>query len=151
MTLRQALVRSVAEECGGPRAVPFSATSFEAFRLGGRTHLLDPLEAGSLEDALAETTSRWAWDRGDRLGIRELGDRSDRLHIYAVRKKSEGVRVWRGHEQSVEHRRWLDHICTIDLNAVAGIAVGIVGSEVDLHERGQRKRPERARLSRAGQ
>ncbi len=148
MPLRQALVRSVAEDCGGPRAVPFApdALAYEAFSFSPHgTRLRDPLEATSLDHALAETTARWAWDRGDRLGIRELGDRIDRLHIYAVRRKSAGVRTWRNHIPTTEHRRWLDHICTIDLNIIAGIDVTGVGWERDLFERRQRLRPEGAR------
>jgi hypothetical protein len=130
------------------------ATAFEAFslatyeRTGPSTKLLDPLAATSLNDALAEATHRWAWDRGDRIGIREISQDRDWLHIYAARRKSQGVRVVRSHLPSTEYRRWLEHICTIDLNTVAGIPVGCIGSEFDLHMRRQHQRPEGARLER---
>lgn len=129
------------------RATRFNpdALAFEAFSLSERTRLLDPLEARSLPEALAETTSRWAWDRGDRLGIREIGPGIDRLHVFACRRKSQGVRAWQGYVPVTEHARWLDHICTIDLNTIAGLPVGLVGGEIDLHNRRQRQRPAGAR------
>jgi hypothetical protein len=150
MPLRQALIRSCAEE-GGPRAVAFNpdALAYEAFKLGtgnsNRTLLLEPLKATSLTHALAETTGRWSWDRGDRIGLREIGAEHDRLYIYAVRRKSVGSAVWRDFTRITEHARWLEHIAAIDLNVVAGIAVGLVGSEHELHARRQSERPEGAR------
>jgi hypothetical protein len=124
-----------------------AARSYEAFRLGEvSTHLLDPLEATSHSEALGEATCRWAWDRGDRLGLREIGREVDRLFIYAVRKKATGVR--RDFTSPLEHQRWLEHICCVDLNAVAGISVGLVGFEHELHLRRQHQRPEGARLER---
>lgn len=125
------------------------ALRFEAFTLhDARTQLLPPLSAETLKAALAETTQRWSFDRGDRLAVRELGDGTDRLHIYAVRRKSAGLHVWNGYVPSIEHERWLDHVGTVDLNIVAGIAVGAVGSEIVLHERRQAERPEGARMGR---
>jgi hypothetical protein len=149
--LRQQLIRSVAEECGGPKAVRFDpdARAYEAFNLGrdakDRTSLYEPLSATVLNDALAEATSRWSWDRGDRIGIRELGPKIDRLHVYAVRRKSAANYAYRDYGQHREFARWLDHICTIDLNVVAGINHAAVGSEVGIHEHRQRQRPEGAR------
>lgn len=151
MPLRQALTRSVAQECGGPRAVPFNvdARAYEAFRLGrdgkDRTTLQEPLQATTLKDALAETTSRWSWDRGDRLGVREIGSRIDRLHVYAARRSSAATRVYREYQQHSEYARSLDHICTIDLNIVAGIDVIGVGVEREIFDRRHRQRPEGAR------
>lgn len=145
LPLRQALIRSVAEECGSARAIPFQphALAYEAFNMTGvRTVLLDPLQATSISDALAETTSRWAWDRGDRLGVREIGTGRDRLYIYAVRRKATGV--LRDFTSVKEHARWLEHICTIDLNVIAGIDLRAVGAERDLHARRQVLRPEGA-------
>lgn len=125
-------------------AAPYSPRAYEAFNIGERTtYLLDPLGAVTLPDALAETTSRWAWDRGDRLGIREITEDGDRLHVYAVRQKAHGRRP--NVLANLEYARWLDHICTIDLDVIAGIARHAVGSEVMLHERRQQQRPEGAR------
>jgi hypothetical protein len=134
-----------------PVAARYSRFAFEAFRFspGGGTYLLDPLEAGTLPDALAETTARWAWDRGDRLAVREIGEGRDRLHVFAVRRKSRGTKAWQGYVPVTEHERWLEPVCVIDLGAVAGIGEGLVGAEVELHERRQRERPAGARLRRA--
>lgn len=132
-----------------PRAVRFDpdARAYEAFRLGSdakdRTSLQEPLTATALKEALAEATSRWSWDRGDRLGIREIAGRIDLLHIYAVRRSAHGSRGdW---ASNLEYARRLDHICTIDLNIVAGVDVVGVGVERDIFERRQRQRPEGAR------
>lgn len=131
-----------------PRPVPYSVKRYEAFNLGTSTRLLEPLDATSLADALAETVTRWSWDRGDRLALRELGDDIDRLHIYAVRRKAAGRKVWDGFACSVEHDRWPELVCAVDLNVVAGIPAGAIGCEVQLHERRQAARPEGARLGR---
>lgn len=141
-----------------PRAVPFNpdARAYEAFIFGadtrciGGTKLLDPIAATSLQEALAETTERWVWDRGQRLGVREIGAGNDLLHVYAVRKKSAPRYEYRGHRQYREHERWLEHICTIDLNVLAGSPRGLVGCEIHLHQRRQAQRPEGARLSTTG-
>lgn len=149
MPLKQALIRSCAEEGLRPRAVAFDpdARAYEAFSLSKYgTRLLEPLGAASLKEALAETTSRWSWDRGDRLGIRELGGKIDRLHVYAVRRKSQGIQTWsRNHIPVTSHDRWLDHICTIDLNIIHGIDVVGVGVERQIFERSHAQRPEGAR------
>jgi hypothetical protein len=140
----------VAEECGAASAVRFdpNARAFEAFACSddGDTRLLDPLAATSLKDALAETTSRWAWDRGSRVAVREIGERVDLLHVYAVRRSATGGRVWRGHVPSTEYSRWLDHICTIDLHVIAGVNLKAVGCEIDIHNHRQAQRPEGAVL-----
>jgi hypothetical protein len=132
-----------------PRALRFDpdALAYEAFGLyeGARTRLLDPLRATSLQEALAEATGRWSFDRGDRIGIRELGGGKDKLHIYAVRRKSAANYSYRDYTQHREFARWLEHICTVDLNVIAGIPQGCVGSEIELHESLQRRRPEGAR------
>lgn len=138
-----------------PRATRFNpdARSFEAFNLGrdekDHTSLRDPLQSTTLKEALAEATARWAWGRGDRLGIREIGGRIDRLHIYAIRQKSQGRRVWSSnHIPTTEHDRWCEHIATIDLNIIAGIDVIGVGSERQLFEHRQAHRPDGARMER---
>ena len=137
-------------QVAGIRPQPYRLAGFEAFQLGERaTYLRDPLEATNLDDAIAETVGRWPGDRGDRIAIRELGEGVDRLHIYAVRRKSAGYQAWsKDHIPSIEHDRWLDHICTVDLNTVAGLAPFAVGCEIDLHDRRQAKRPGGARLRR---
>lgn len=147
LDLRDALTISVAKE--EPSAVRFdpNGMAYEAFSMSGfRTRLLEPLKAAKLSDALAETTSRWVWGRGDRLAVREIGARIDRLHVYAVRRSSHGVRREWG--ANLEYAHSLELIATIDLNVVAGIPVGLVGSERALHAHDQARRPEGARLSR---
>lgn len=147
--LRQALTRSVAEECGPVRAYDPDARAYEAFRLGsdakGWTSLQEPLKATTLKDALAETTGRWSWDRGDRLGVREIGPRIDHLHVYAARRSGAATRVYRDYQHHTEYARSLEHICTIDLNIINGIDVIGVGVERQIFERRQQQRPEGAR------
>lgn len=133
--LRQALTRSVAEECGPARAVPFNADAraYEAFKLGVRTDLKGALNATALDQAAAEATERWHWDRGDRLGIREQGQEDspfwpfdkqtfDRLHVYAV-QRSAPLR-WQlsndGFRSEPVYRYSLKLITTIDLGAISG-------------------------------
>lgn len=153
--LRQALVRSVAEECGPVRAVTFdpNARAFEAFSFGRYSRLYDPLEATTLEQAVAETTARWAWDRGDRFGIREIGAGDsefypfgkvavDLLHVYAVRRSGRGT--WH-RDKPMTYKMSAEHICSIDLNVICGVPVGLVGTEKQLHEQKQSRRPAGAR------
>lgn len=133
--LRQQLTRSVAEECGGPRAVRFDpdARAYEAYSLGARTDLKDKLAATTLDEACAEATERWPWDRGDRLGVRETGQEDapfwpfdkqsfDRLHVYAVRR-SAPIR-WElthdGFRTEPVYRYKLELITTIDLGLFSG-------------------------------
>lgn len=154
--LRSQLVRSVAEECGG-RAVAFDpdARAYEAFGLGRETALLAPLAATSLDEALAETTSRWRWDRGDRLGVRELGENVDNLHVYAARRTTTVTSYYRGAQGlhvPLEYKRRLEHICTINLLTIAGVPPLRFSDNPSLEqhyrkedERRQAQRPEGAR------
>jgi hypothetical protein len=158
MPLKQALTRSVAEEMGGPRAVRFDpdARAYEAFVSGtghGGSKLLDPLKATTLDEALAEVTERWAFDRGDRFQIREIGSTDssfypfgkvgvDLLHVYAVRRTGRGI--WHP-DRPMTYNKSVDHICTIDLNVVIGAPVDLYGVERDQFERRQAQRPEGAR------
>lgn len=166
-TIRAALEETTAafiENVKGTRASRFdpNARSFEAFSLGteGRAgaHLLDPVEATQLDAALAEVTERHhGLDRGSRLGVRELGQDVDLMHVYAVRRTStpqsyraaydnpygRAVAVW---------KRRLEHICTIDLRAVAGFEPAWFSDNPSLREvrrrewqDRQRQRPEGAR------
>ena len=98
MNLEQQLTDSIEME---NRAVAYNpdARTYEAYSLGERTDLKGALAATNLDQATAEATERWHWDRGDRLGIREQGQEDapfwpfdkqafDRLHIYAVQRSS---------------------------------------------------------------
>ena len=133
MDLRQALTRSVAEECGAVRRFDPDARSYEAFGLGARTELKGELEATSLEAAQAEATERWHWDRGDRIGIREQGQEDapfwpfekqsfDRLHVFAV-QRSAPLR-WRASDDLMRsvpvYRFTLKLLTTIDLGVFRG-------------------------------
>lgn len=132
----------------GAKATVFHQASFEAFNLSGSTKLYEPLSATTLEAAEAEVTARWSWNRGDRFALREIGEATDRLHVYAVRQKSQGVKVWDGYVPSTMHQRWIDRICTVDLNVVAGIPIGLIGGERTLHACAQRRRPFGAQFKR---
>lgn len=150
--MKEALAGIIPAELLEPRALPFNpdARAFEAFT-GAR--LLDPLTATTLDEALAEVTERWAWDRGDRFQIREIGAGDgqfypfgkvaiDLLHVYAVRRGGRGT--WHPN-RPMTYAKSVEHICTIDLNIVIGVPVGIVGGERDLFELRQKMRPEGAR------
>jgi hypothetical protein len=148
--LRQALIRSCAEEGIGPRAVAFDpdALAFEAFGFGARgTHLLDPVEATTLDAALAEVTERHHLDRGDRIGIREIGDGIDKLHVYAVRR-TDTVTKWRtaydnpAASTPLVYKRRLEHICTVDLRVLSGEHIDLIGNP-SLDERRRRDHCER--------
>lgn len=158
MSLRQQLIRSLAEE-GGPQAVRFDpdARSYEAFSFGRSTRLGESVEATTLDDALAEITARSHWDRGDRLGVREIGQGCDKLHIYAVRRTStiESTRACYDNpyaRTALSYKRRLEHICTVDLRVVSGEHVDLIGNpSLDEYRRKehverQAQRPEGARL-----
>lgn len=118
-----------------PRAVAFDpdARTYEAFSLGALTELKGALKATTLEQAQAEATDRWHWDRGDRLGIREIGQEDapfwpfdkqafDRLHIYAV-QRSAPLR-WKATDDLMRtvpvYRYSLKLLTTIDLGVFRG-------------------------------
>jgi hypothetical protein len=118
-----------------PRAVRFdpAALAYEAYSLGARTDLKGALNATTLEQAQAEATDRWHWDRGDRLGIREVGHADapfwpfekqafDRLHVFAV-QRSAPLR-WRpvdyGTRTEPVYRYSLKLLTTIDLGVFRG-------------------------------
>lgn len=123
------------------------ARAFEAFSLGGKTALLDPVQAASLDLALAEVTERHSFDRGDRIGVRELGEGVDLLHVYAVRRTSTATSFRPCYDQPygrtpLEYKRRLEHVCTVDLRAIAGAFVD--GSDnPSLNEHNRRKHDER--------
>lgn len=118
-----------------PRATRFNpdARAYAAYGLaGGGTALKGPLQATTLETACAEATERWAWDRGDRLGIREIGQEDapiypfdkrpvDRLHIYAVRRSAPLRWELDGDLMRTKpvYRYRLEHICAVDLLAIS--------------------------------
>lgn len=126
MSLRQQLIRSVAEECG-PRAVRFDpdARSFEAYGPGEK---IGDLKATTLDQAKAEATATGNWDRGHKLLIRERGQEDaptwpfdkqpvDRLHVFAV-QRSAPLR-WEFTDDLMRkrpvYRFTLKPVCTIDL------------------------------------
>lgn len=115
-----------------PTAVRFNpdARQYLAYRLSD-TRLLGTLAAETLDAACAEATERWPWDRGDRLGIREIGQEDskhwpfekqpvDRLHIYAVRRSA--PIAWKpvnhGSRTEPVYRFKLDAICAVDLHSI---------------------------------
>jgi hypothetical protein len=150
MPLRQQLIRSCAEEGVTPRAVPFNAEgrAYEAFAFGERgTGLLDPLVSTSLDHALAEVTAKHHWDRGGRLGVREIGQEVDLLHIYAVRRTNavESTRARYDNpyaRTALSYKRRLEHICTIDLRVISGEHIELIGNP-SLDERRRRDHAER--------
>lgn len=125
MDLRQQLTRSVAQECGAARAVPYSNTTYHAFRvcqgysgtketpLGGKTYDYGKLDARSLDDALTEALAQM-FDHREHIVIQEISPSGVKLHIYAVRKKSTARLVHKDHVTRRVHDLYADPICTLD-------------------------------------
>lgn len=142
-----------------PRAVAYDpdARTYEAFSFGGRgTGLLDQLEATSLDDALAEVTAKHHWDRGDRLGVREIGPDIDQMHVFAVRRTSsiESTRACYDNpyaRTALSYKRRLELICTIDLRVIRGEHIELIGNPSldeyrrQRHAEREAKRPDGAR------
>lgn len=124
--LRQQLIRSCVDDGATPRAVPFSTTTFHAFRvcqgysgaketpLGGRTYDYGRLDATTLEDALTEALSGKVIDHKEHLVIQEISERGIRLHVFAVKKKSTPRYVHRDHVTRAVRDLYADPICTLD-------------------------------------
>lgn len=86
---------------------------YEAFIFSERgTGLLAPVNADSLTDAIAETLTRYSWENSARFGIRQIVDSSDWLHAFSILRKSRA---------GGEHDLRPDHLCSIDLNVIAGV------------------------------
>lgn len=109
------------------------ARTYEAYSLGARTDLKGNLSATTLDQAQAEATERWHWDRGDRLGIRETGQEDapfwpfdkqafDRLHVFAVQRSAPlgWVPVNHGAQTKPTYRYSLKLLTTIDLGVFRG-------------------------------
>lgn len=119
MPLRQALTRSVAEECGAARAVPFNATSHSAFQVeSGRTYEITGLTAGSLDDALTQAISLRAFSHKQHLIIREESDHGVKLYVYAIKRRAVPRYVHRDHVTKRVHDLYADPVCVIDGSAL---------------------------------
>ena len=104
--------------------VPYSATSFEAFRVTNigdakrpkwRTYTLPPIEADSLDEALADALcGGQAVYHKDQIIIRETGEQGAKLHLYAIKRKSSPTYLWEDHTQKRVNRLYADPVCTID-------------------------------------
>lgn len=150
MNLRQSLIRSCAEEGVMPRAVAFDpgARAYEAFSFGELgSKLLDPVKATTLGGALAEVTERHHFDRGDRIGVRELGDGFDKLYVYAVRRTVTVAACRAAYDNPAArtplvYKRRLEQICSIDLRVLSGEHIDLIGNP-SLDERRRRDHRER--------
>jgi hypothetical protein len=122
LPLRQALTRSVSEECGGPKAVAFNTTTFDAFKASegmDRTYKLGRLDAVDLREALNETLTRFSLYHKDTLIVRETGEKGTRLRIFAIRKKSTPRYVHKDHVTRAVHDLYADPVCVIDGDVLA--------------------------------
>lgn len=126
MPLRQALVRSCAEEGIGPRAVPLTHVSFDAFKVpeaGGaspRTYALGSIDAPALDDALNGALAKFALFHKDTLLIRETSERGVRVHVYSIKRKSAARYVHRNHVTRAVHDLYASPVCTMDLDVIGG-------------------------------
>jgi hypothetical protein len=113
--LRQQLIRSVSEECGGPRAVPFQQVDFEAFQIAdGRTYPVEGIIASTVADAVGQAVTLRAFSHKQHLLIRESGERSSKLHIFAIKKRSAPRYVHKDHVTRREHDLYAAPVCVID-------------------------------------
>lgn len=127
-----------------PRAIPYAARRFEAFRIsaGGGDHSFSPrgfrtckgteVDGATLDEALASALTKMALDHKDHLVIRETGRHSVKLradeplewlHVFAVKRRSDPRYVWEGHVQKRVHNLYPAHVVTIDAAALAGRAL----------------------------
>jgi hypothetical protein len=118
MPLRQALIRSCAEE-GSVRAVPFSDRCFYVYRVveNGRTYPL-VVDCSSLEEAV-EGGKVHCFHK-EQLVVREVASGTDRLHIYAIKKRSAPTYVYRNHDYQRQDRLFAAPVCVIDMRMLAG-------------------------------
>lgn len=114
--LRQDLIRSVHAECGGPRAVPLRAATFEAFQIAesGRTYPIEGLVAGTLEDAKTQAVFLRALHHKQHLLIKETRQAGVRLHLFAVKRKAQPRYVHGDHVTKRVHDLYLAPVCSID-------------------------------------
>jgi hypothetical protein len=114
--LRAALIRSCAQEGFGPRAIPYQAVIYSAFRVSesGRTYALDALQAGSLEEALSEALTQQAFHHKEHILVRVSGDDGVKLHLFAVKKKSTPRYVHKDHVSRRVHDLYAAPVCSID-------------------------------------
>jgi hypothetical protein len=127
--LRQSLIRSCAEEGIRPAAVPYSATSYHAFRvcqghsghhdtpLGGRTYDYGRVEADTLDGALTAALSLpQVIDHKEHLVIQEISERGVKLHVYAIKRKAAPRYVHKDHVTRRVHDLYAAPVCSIDGN-----------------------------------
>jgi hypothetical protein len=120
--LCQQLIRSVAEESGGPRAVPYSAVSFEAFQVAenGRTYPVEGIIASTVADAVTQAVTLRAFSHKQHLLVRESGEQGSKLHIFAIKKKSAPRYVHKDHVSRAVRDLYAAPVCVIDGDLLAG-------------------------------
>jgi hypothetical protein len=139
LPLRQALVRSCAEEGLGARAVPLVSSRFVAHRIGAglsdttetpqgfRTHNPVELAGSTVDEALTDALMKLPLMHKDRLLIREIGhhtsrlyagERKDLLHVYSIMRKSSPRYVYRDHVPERVHDLYAALVCIVDAGAL---------------------------------
>jgi hypothetical protein len=113
LPLRQALVRSCAEEGLGARAVRLQPRTFYPFRVveNGRTLPL-VVDCASLDEAV-EGAKVHCFHK-EHLLIREVGEGCDKFHIYAIKQKSTPRYVHRDHVTRAVRDLYAAKVCTFD-------------------------------------
>lgn len=99
-----------------PRAVRYSAVSFEAFQIAenGRTYPVDGITASTVADAVSQAVTLRGFSHKQHLLIRESGERGSKLHIFAIKKKSAPRYVHKDHVTRREHDLYAAPVCVID-------------------------------------
>ena len=102
------------------RIVPPKVSPFNTEHAFPTTYSLGPVDAHSLDDALATVlTSGQSIEHKDHLLIRETGARGVQCHLFAVKRQAAPIYVWRDHQQVREHRLYAAPVCVIDGGVVA--------------------------------
>lgn len=99
-----------------PRAVPFRATTFAAFKVNesGRTYALGQVDAPSVKDAVNASVGKFALHHKEHLLLRETGPAGVKIHLFAIKRRSNPRYVWQGHEQKRVHDLYADPVCSFD-------------------------------------
>lgn len=103
-----------------PRAVPFSAVTFAAFKVSetGRTYPLGDIDVGSLKNALNVALGSFALHHKEHLLLRETSDEGVKVHLFAIRKKSAARYVHRDHVTRAVHDLYAAPVCSFDVGVV---------------------------------
>lgn len=105
-----------------PRAVPYSPTTYAAFRISesGRTYAveIDGYLLPTVEAARDAALIAQAFAHKDHLLIREEGDRGVKMHLFAIKQKSTPRYVHRDHVTRAVRDLYAAPVCSFDAGVI---------------------------------